>query len=377
MRRRKSDIETKSENKQAVYRFIQMNESATKQEIYTGLGLSLPTIKQSIEFLEANGVISSSDVIRNTGGRNATAYRILDSGRFAVGLYLSLNHVIAVCVDLSGNIIYTKRQRLGLNAQDDDYLQQIAKLVEECINNSRLARSKFLGVGIAVPSLVSDDGESIIFGMTRNFAGITRTVLAKYIPYPTKLFHDSFVAGFAEVWKRPKVTNAVYINLNNSIGGSIIINNKLYKGNNHRSGEIGHMLMYPQTGKKCYCGQVGCFDTVCNAGVLDKHTDGNLQEFFRLVALKDERILNVWYTYLDNLAIAVHNLRMLYDCEIILGGHVGSYIENYIEGLWQRVDKLNIFDKPASTYVLPCKYKNEATAAGAAIQMIENFIHAF
>lgn len=377
MGKRKSEIETKSENKQAVYRFIQMNNSATKQDIYMGLGLSLPTIKQSIEFLEAMDVISSADVIRNTGGRNATAYSINNHGRFAVGIFLSTNHIISACVDLSGNVIYKKRIRIELNAHDDNYLKQIAKLVEESIDSSGIDRSKFLGVGIAVPSLVSDDGENIIFGMTHDFSGITCAVLAKYIPYPTKLFHDSFVAGFAEVWKRPKVTNAVYLNLNNSIGGSVIIDNKLYKGNNHRSGEIGHMLMYPKTGKKCYCGQRGCLDTVCNASVLDSHTNGNLQEFFRLVSQKDEAILPIWQTYLDDLAIAVHNLRMLYDCEIILGGYVGSYIDEFIEALWKRVDDLNIFDKPASTYVMPCQYKIEATAAGAAIQMIENFIHAF
>lgn len=377
MGKRKSEIETKSENKQAVYRFIQMNDLATKQDIYMGLGLSLPTIKQSIEFLEMSGLISSADVVRNTGGRNAAAYSIVDSGRFAIGIFLSTNHIIVTCVDLSGNVIYKHRIRINLDVHDDNYLKQIAMLVEEGINNCGIDKSKFLGVGIAVPSLVSDDGENIIFGMTHDFAGITRSVLSKYISYPTKLFHDSFVAGFAEVWKRPKVVNAVYLNLNNSIGGSIIIDNKLYKGNNHRSGEIGHMIIYPKGGKLCYCGKHGCLDTLCNASVLDSHTNGNLQEFFRLLSLKDEKISTVWHKYVENLAIAVHNLRMLYDCEIILGGYVGSYMEHNMEGLWQKVDELNIFDKPASTYVMPCKYKIEATAAGAAIQMIERFIHNF
>ena len=243
MSKRKTEIETKSENKQAVYRFIQMNNSATKQDLYMGLGLSLPTIKQSIEFLETMGVISSADIIRNTGGRNATAYSVNNIGRFAIGIFLSTNHITSACVDLSGNVIYKKRIRIKLNAHDDNYLREIANIVEESIDNSGIDRNKFLGVGIAVPSLVSDDGENIIFGMTNDFSGITCAVLAKYIPYPTKLFHDSFVAGFAEVWKRPKVANAVYLNLNNSIGSSIIIDNKLYKGNNHRSGEIGHILI--------------------------------------------------------------------------------------------------------------------------------------
>ena len=30
--------------------------------------------------------------------------------------------------------------------------------------------------------------------------------------------------------------------------------------------------------------------------------------------------------YLDNLAIAVDNLRMCFDCEVVLGGYVGNLI---------------------------------------------------
>lgn len=375
MSKKTSEIETKSENKQAVYRFIRTNESATKQDIYIGLGLSLPTIKQSLEFLEKEELICASDVVRNTGGRNAAAYRILPDGRFSVGLFLTSNHITAVCVDLSGTIIGKIRERISLDVHNDAYLKKMGDMVASVILEAKIEESKLLGVGIAVPSLVSEDGESIIFGMTHDFSGITRKILSKYIPYPTKLFHDSFAGGFAEVWKTSNIKNAIYINLNSSIGGSIIINNQVFNGNNQRSGEIGHMILYPKIGKRCYCGQIGCLDTVCNSGVLDSYTNGNLKEFFDLVNAKDPTALELWDTYLDNLALAIHNIRMLHDCEIILGGYVGSYMEDYMEDLCKKVDSYSIFNCFSREYILPCQYKNESTAAGAAIQVIENYIN--
>ena len=197
MAKKASEVETKSENKQAVYRYIQKKGAATRQELYAGLGLSLPTIKQSLEYLERAGLILPADVIRNTGGRNATAYRVKCNGHFAIGVFLSANHITAVCVDLSGAICAKKRIRITFDTHQDSYLRAIGSLVSDTVAESGIDDARIIGVGIAVPSLVSEDGESILFGMTHDFSGITREVLSKYISFPTRLFHDSFVAGFA------------------------------------------------------------------------------------------------------------------------------------------------------------------------------------
>ena len=231
-----------------------------------------------------------------------------------------------------------------------------------------------LGVGIAVPSLVSDDGERIIHAMNRSFTGKTRAEIARYIPYPSRIFHDSYAAGFAEVWIDHSIQNALYISLNDTIGCSQIIGNRIYCGDNNRAGELGHLCIVPKGGKLCYCGKHGCFDTLCNVSVLDSYTHGNLPEFFRLLKEGDHGAQEIWNEYLDNLALTIHNMRMLFDCTIIIGGYVGAFIEDYLYDLCARVDVRDSFDDPAIQYVKPCKYKIETTAAGAAIQIIADFI---
>lgn len=66
---------------------------------------------------------------------------------------------------------------------------------------------------------------------------------------------------------------------------------------------------------------------------------------------------------------------MLLDCTIIIGGYIGTYIGEYMGDLHRRIDKLSIFTPDSTRYVVPCKYKKEATAAGAAIQIIEGYIN--
>lgn len=374
MTKSNSTADIKTQNRQLIYHFIRRNESVSKQDIVVGLGLSLPTVTQNLQFLKANDLINTTKSKINTGGRNATAYSYKKDGKSAIGVFITGNHLNVVCVDLSGTVVCAKRERLKINLEDDGYLKRLGELIEEVKEESQVSNENFLGVGIAVPSLVSDDGEQIVFGLTHNFTGKTREEIAKYIPYHTKMFHDSYVAGFAEVWIQPVMKNAMYINLNNSIGGSIIIDKDIYAGDTARSGEIGHMTIVPHGGKTCYCGRKGCFDTVCNAGVLDSYTDGNLAEFFRLLHEGDGTARDIWNEYLEHLSLAIHNVRMLFDCTIILGGYVGAYIGDYMADLCAKVDEKNCFGDEAKNYLIPCKYKVEATAAGAAIQLIDEFI---
>ena len=70
-----------------------------------------------------------------------------------------------------------------------------------------------------------------------------------------------------------------------------------------------------------------------------------------------QRQFRLWDKYLDNLSLGIHNLRMLFDSDIILGGYVGAYIEKYMEDLCDRIDTRNPFGDPAREYLVPCKYK--------------------
>ena len=104
-------------------------------------------------------------------------------------------------------------------------------------------------------------------------------------------------------------------------------------------------------------------------------TDGNLQAFFRDLENGDPAIARAWDTYLDYLATTVNILRMLLDCNVILGGYVGEYLEPYMEELKKRAARLNTFSDDAE-YLKICSYKKESIAAGAALYFVDAFTKA-
>jgi len=78
-------------------------------------------------------------------------------------------------------------------------------------------------------------------------------------------------------------------------------------------------------------------------------------------------------TYVDHLAIAIHNVRMLFDCDIILGGYVGSYSHLFLDDLKKKLAETDLFEREVD-YITGCYYHTEAAAVGAALMFTSQFI---
>ena len=101
--------------------------------------------------------------------------------------------------------------------------------------------------------------------------------------------------------------------------------------------------------------------------------DGKLEEFFIQLKKRSERNVKAWQEYIYYLAIAVNNIHMVLDCDVILGGYVGSYLEEYIQEIRKEVASHNTFEEKGE-FVRNCNYKVAAAAYGAAMKVIEEFI---
>lgn len=366
-----TSIGIKKINRNRIFNLIRREGSLSRQDLVYRLHLSLPTITQNLTELKSEGLLCESGSFGNTGGRRARAYSIVCDAKVALGLDITKHHISLVAIDLNGTILQKKRIRYDFSL-DQSYSKNLGKLVEEMISSARIDPVRILGVGIAVPGLITEDHQRVFYGKILNFTDTTVDDFSRFIPYPCALFNDANAAGFSETWLEPDLKNAFYISLSNNVGGSILINNQVYTGENSRSGEIGHITMFPD-GPLCYCGQRGCFETCCSATVLSDLTDGNLEEFFRQLKAGNTECSKKWNQYLSHLSVAVNNVRMLFDCKIILGGYVGAYIDDDIEKLKRLAAARNTFENNAD-YLQVCKYKTESIASGAALTYIDSFL---
>lgn len=360
----------KIENRNKIYNAIRKNGCVSGPLLNYELHLSRPTVTQNINSLLEEGLICEKGSIGNTGGRRAKGYSIVKTYKVAIGLDITRNHITTLFVNLNEEIIYEKRIRYSFSLIDE-YRKKLGELVQEGLSETGITGEQVLGVGIAVPGLITEDYQRIFYGKILDFEGTTAEEFGKYIPFPCRLYNDANAGGYAEVSKDSELKDAFYISLSNNVGGSILIDHHVYRGEGARSGEIGHMTLVPD-GRECYCGKKGCMEAYCNARILSDLCDGELPAFFSRLEVGDKECEQVWEGYLHYLAIAVNNVRMLFDCKVILGGYVGAYLEDYIGQIRRMAKERNTFENNAD-YLQACKVKREALALGSALPFIHEF----
>ena len=133
------------------------------------------------------------------------------------------------------------------------------------------------------------------------------------------------------------------------------------------------MIVVPG-GRKCYCGKRGCLDSYCSAKALRRdESDRSLSGFFEDLENGDPACVKRWDMYLDYLAVVVSNLRMALDCDIVLGGQVGGYMEGHMRSFSDKIREYNNFEVDTS-YISLGKSKWECAPIGAARMMIDNYL---
>lgn len=368
---RVNSIEVKKINRNAIYRFLYRHDPISIQDIAQTLKLSLPTVTQNLKDLQEENLVIETGHFESTGGRKAKAISYNPQARYSIGLDITRNHIAIVIIDIGGHVVRHVRKPYPF-AHTSAYFAGVSQMVEAFIDQAQIEREKILGVGIALPAILSHDNERVEYAVVIDFKGGSVHHFAEHLAYPCVLVNDANAAGMAEFWGVDHTQNVVYLSLNNSVGGSIIINNNLYAGHNQRSGEFGHMTIVPG-GRACYCGQLGCVDAYCNAKVLSDSTEGNIRRFFEELREGSASHRAIWSEYVTHLVTTINNLRMLYDCDVIVGGYVGAYLDEHLDDIRQLLAERNTFERDGA-YLQACHYKYEATAVGAALQHVKTYI---
>lgn len=385
MRRGTNNLEVKKLNRNRVFRYVNSLNETCMPEISAALDMSGPTVLTIINELKDAKMVREVGEFQSTGGRKAKAIASVKDVKYAIGLDITKNHVSLVYTDLTQAAL--KHERIHKPFfYAEQYFREVAELVKGFVAKNQIPEEKIEGLGIAVPGIVDCENRVITQSSVLGLENVSGEEWLPYMPYPSEVLNDANAAAIAESISGDQKENMVYLSLSNSVGGAVVFSDELctgsgmkigrgdammYLGNTWRSGEFGHMLIHPG-GKTCYCGRKGCVDAYCSASKLANLEDGNLEAFFRKMEDGDVRYQRIWREYLKNLAITVDNLRMCFDCEVVLGGYVGNYIEPYIPYLRNMIAEMNLFKE--GDYVRACHYRKEATAFGAALYQIEKYI---
>lgn len=373
MKNRNTNMEVRRKNRNRIYRYICGNGVVSNPDIAYELQLSLPTVTQNTRELMEMGLVQELGEMKSTGGRKAKALSADENFRLAVGLDITKNHLGMLLTNLAGKIIKYKRISHVFH-NSGEYFSSVNEKMEEFLNEvlSEEEQEKILGIGISFPGIVNLEKKAITYSHILGVSDLPFGEIEKYFSYPCTFLNDANSGAYAEGGHSESNREFFYLSLSNTVGGAFFSGKGMIYGKEFRCGEVGHMTLVPE-GEICYCGKKGCLDAYCSAKKLAERTGDRLEEFFEKLHRGEAEMLSVWKTYLEYLAVAVNNIHMVLDCDIVLGGYVGSYLEDHLGEIRARVAQRNIFSENGD-FVQCCKYKTGAAAWGAALYVTEKFL---
>lgn len=364
--------ELRRQNRNRVFRYIYCSPTpVTKQDVAHNLNLSLPTVGQNLKELQDAGLLETQGTFDSTGGRKPRAIGLNAAVKCSVGITVSKHRVHMVCVDLRAKVLCQKTIDHDF-APTEDYFMGLAGLLEEFLTENQIDRSSLLGVGIALSAIPNQEAgtvtlSNILGGVTLRYNRITTC-----FPYPCHIENDANAGGMAEWWNHGEHENMVYLSIQQGVGGAVLLDGARYMGHHHHSGEFGHMCIVPG-GQRCSCGRRGCLEAYCSTSRISTDLGISCEQFFDALEHGNLDYQKVWNDYLDHLSYGINNIRMVLDCDVVLGGLLAQFMSPYLEDLRLRLRNLNSFETDGK-YLKLSRYLSLSNCVGAALYFINEFI---
>ena len=185
------------------------------------------------------------------------------AGTYNICLDIGGTKVLGAIFDSKNKITYRLKKKTKADGDDSQNIEKvIISVVEEMINESGLKREQIHAISAGAPGVVNSETGIVLFSPNlpwRNYD--IRTPIEKKFGVPFYIGNDVNVGVLGEYkyGAGRGYKNIVGLFVGTGMGGGLILNGKLFTGNEFKAAEYGHMILDPE-GPLCGCGQRGCLE---------------------------------------------------------------------------------------------------------------------
>ena len=193
---------------------------------------------------------------------------------YRLGIDLGGTNIVAGIVDEGYNILAKHSVKTGLPCDSQTIVNKMVDVSLASMDALGIKYTDILAAGIGSPGIIDSNTGVVKYASNLQFNNVPLAHYFKRITgLNTYLANDANAAAYAEfiAGSGRGSKNFAAITLGTGIGGGIIINSKIYSGSHNGAGEIGHMII-KKGGRKCACGQNGCFEAYASATALINDT---------------------------------------------------------------------------------------------------------
>ncbi|MDQ7815684.1 MAG: ROK family protein [Melioribacteraceae bacterium] len=308
--------------------------------------------------------------------------------KYAIGVDLGGTSIKIGLVDEKGKIA----EKVSIDSLANDgpkaVVSQIKKGIKQLLKKDG---HKILGIGVGSPGTIRIKKGTV--EDPPNFPGWGKIHLGNLIKkeFKVEVFveNDANAAAIGELiyGAGRKYENFIMITLGTGVGGGIIINKKIYRGEVGGAGELGHVTIDAE-GVPCKCGSFGCVEAYIGSNYLIERVKTELQKVKKSILLElcgnnldklnpqiiheatergDQFAGSVIIDTGKRLGYGLSNAVNIMDiATIIIGGGVAGFGELLFTSVEETLKSRVMKPFQSRVVVIPAKLKNEAGIKGAS-----------
>ncbi|WP_367138760.1 MULTISPECIES: ROK family transcriptional regulator [Streptomyces] len=254
-------------------------DGASRAELADRTGLTPQAVSKITGRLRVAGLAAEAGRRASTGGKPATALRLMPEAAHAIGVHLDRDALTVTLVDLAGAEVVTRTSPLDLGAGAETVL---AAVTAEAARVRAEAGGSLLGAGVALPGPLDHRTGVLhrVTGFPRWDGFPLRDALAERLGLPVVVDKDTNAAALGLVLRgcAGPAGSFAYLHLGTGLGAGLVLGGAVHRGARTGAGEFGHQVLRLD-GPLCPCGDRGCIEVLC----LDAVARGDVAEAARLL----------------------------------------------------------------------------------------------
>lgn len=228
---------------------------------------------------------------------------------------------IGIC---SGNIVGNLKELWKKNNDIENDLSQLVELGYQIFDKNSFQTNE-VKIAISLPANFSEDGYIVKWPNRVFWEGINlKELLIPKLGKNIVLEEDANAALIAEMefGKLNSIQNALFVTIGTGVGSGLVINGEIYKGNRKHAGELGHVIINPESNSICKCGKYGCLQPLSSGKFLEIEAKkiglSNVEELIQKSETKDVFARKILYESARRLGTAIANIAFYLDVEKVV-----------------------------------------------------------
>ena len=290
---------------------------------------------------------------------------------YSIGVDLGGTNIKIVVVSTDGTVL----EYLTCDTADAEgsWAQAIKSNLRQIQSRRGLAPAH---IGLAAPGLAAIDGRSIGY-MQGRLKGLQGFVWQDFLdlPTPVVVLNDAHAALLGEVWQGAAkgYRNVILLTLGTGVGGAVLVEGRLFKGQIGRAGHLGHVSVYSD-GSLDIVNTPGSLEQMIGNYNLADRSGGRFTSTRKLVEAHlagDTDATKIWLRSIFHLGAAVASFINSFDPEIvIIGGGIALAGDALFAPLRENLDRFEWRPMDHRVPVISAALGEKAGAIGAAYHAI-------